>query len=120
MKFDEYHTVINDQETYKRIAFGLKNHGSFLIAWTDQIGTQFDILFTINPDFEMQNIGMVQRGIRRTDLFVSIMGLKSHGFEIENQNTHQGYLAEKLGVTGDETIEKLGELINGVKKELVK
>jgi len=120
MKFDKYNTIINSKETYEMIAFRLKNYGSFLMAWTDEDGTQFDILFTVEPNFEIQNIHLIQRGIKRTDLFVSIMGIGACGFKIENDNTHGGYYAVKLNFRGGKTPKKVGELINGVMKALKK
>ena len=40
------------------------------------------------------------------------------GFKIENDDTHGGYYAEKLGFNGRKTSLRIGELINVVKKEL--
>lgn len=120
MKFDKYNTIINSKETYETIAFRLKSYGSFLMAWTNETGTQFDILFTTTPNFELQNVSLIQRGIRYTDLFVSIIGIGACGFAIENNDTHGGYYAGKLNFCGAETSKKVGELINGIMKELKK
>jgi len=120
MKLDKYGTALNDIETFKTIALKLKNYSCFLMAWTDEAGTQLDILFTLDPNFDSENIGLVQGGVRQNDLFVSIMRMGAFGFEVKNDTTHGGYYSEKLSVKGGEMSEKLGELINGVKKELKK
>lgn len=59
----------------------------------------------------------MQGGLRDTDLFISIMGHSSFGFTIDNEK-YSGYIGEKLKITGDETQERLADLINGVIAEL--
>src|SRR3990167_9011938 len=120
MKYDEYGEVINAPETYKGIAEELSGN-AVLVGWTDEMGTHFDILFTLNALPYGTNI---QGGIRpSTDLFVSIMRWGAFAFEVSDEDTHAGYFDEKLsarGPMGQATSEKLAELINGVKKELLK
>ncbi len=47
---DEENLVINGDKTYKFIKDKLNEKGSVFIAWTDEIGNHFDILFTLNLD----------------------------------------------------------------------
>lgn len=112
----EYGEIINGQDTYESIATALQVGKSILIGWTDEMSTHYDILFTKDPSISGTNI---QGGIRRDDLFVSIMRIGCFGFEIENTDTHWGYYSEKFNSNfGEMTGQKLAELINGVKKEL--
>lgn len=117
MNKDEYGEVINGEQTYNTIATLLHTGQPALIGWTDQaepVGTHFDILFTRKAFKE----GTVQGGIAWDDIFVSIMRIGAFGFEVQNKDTAPGYYMEKLGFTGDETGEKLAELINEIKKRL--
>lgn len=134
MKTDEYNEVINHPDTFKAIAEELKKSKAVLIGWTDENSTHFDILFTYRPT---ATIGQVlngvfiedlflsanfRGGIKVTDLFVSIMRVGAFGFEVNKGDTHWGYYDEKLGSRfrfGETTGEKLAELINGVKKNLL-
>lgn len=119
MNQDEYGEVINGERTYKDIAFHILNERSALIGWTDENGTHFDILFTaLNVSVPRDNT--IQGGVRSNDLFVSIMRKGAFGFEMAVTNTHPNYYAEKLCVSGEETCTKLAELINGVKKAILK
>ena len=114
MKFDNWGEIINDKNTYQDIAQKLKSYGRILIGWTDGFGTHFDILFVISPDIA----GHIQGGLKYTDLFVSIMRVGAFGFIIDNKDIHYSYIGEKLNLGNDITIEKVAELINGIKKEL--
>ncbi len=115
IEMDEYDEVVNCLETYMGVASLIKQQGACLIGWTDGLGTHYDILFSL-PRCRQ---GMVQGGLKWDDLFVSIMRIGAFGFDVENENTHFGYYAEKLGIgSRNETAEKVGEFINGVKKEL--
>lgn len=61
----------------------------------------------------------MQRGIRGTDLFISIMSIGAFGFKLDGIK-HGSYIEEKLNIHGIVDIDKLAELINGVLKELEK
>lgn len=111
---DTYGEVLNSERTYKGIAEYLEERGSVAIGWTDEQGTHLDILFVINPI----QIGGLQRGLRWNDLFVSVVGFGTFGFDIEREDTHYGYIGEKLGLGDNITTEKLADLINGIKKRL--
>lgn len=117
MKQEEYGEVINDKETYEEIAELLLVDKPVLIGWTDQEGTHLDIIFILNPMIFGSNI---QGGLRQRDLFVGIMRFGIFGFEINDDDTHYGYIGEKLGMGNNVTAKKLAELINGVKKEIKK
>ncbi len=113
-KVNLYDEVINDKGTYKVIAGNLKRGFSTFIGWTDNDSTHYDILFTYGCTGE----GCYQRGIRITDLFVSIMSIGSFGFKIDSHK-EVGYIAEKLfGSRIDRSVEAVTELINGVLEEL--
>lgn len=111
---DEYGEVLNSTDTYKAIADVLESRGSVVIGWTDEAGSHLDILFTLHPI----QVGSLQRGMRWTDLFVSISSFGMHGFDIDDEELHYGYIGEKLNLGINVTSEKVGELINGVKKLL--
>ena len=116
MNKNEYGEIINGQDTYKEIAAKLKNGESVIIGWTDEKLTRFDILLTYLPYTEGTYL---QRGIRVTDIFVSIIGIGSYGFDISNDK-EPGYVGEKLKLGNNETTEKLTELLNGIIGELRK
>lgn len=114
MNYDEWGEIINGENTYKFIA-GELGSNALMVGWTDGNGTHFDVLFTLTALFYGTNI---QGGLRKNDLFVSIMRRGAFGFEIEHTDTHSGYYDEKLGGGMGSTSEALAELINGVKKHL--
>lgn len=111
----EYLEITNSEETYEDIADILKEHGSMLIGWTDEIYTHYDILFLYKTRFYGTNI---QGGIKSGDLFVSIMRKGAFAFKVNDNKKSSGYIAEKLNLSNNETTEKLTELINGVMKEI--
>ena len=116
MNIDEYGEVINGEQTYIKIAKFLKDKTPILVGWTDEEFTHYDILFIYNCN----GMGMYQRGIRISDLFVSIISVGSFGFKTDTEKG-VGYVAEKLfkGRT-DVSVEKVTQLINGIIKELNK
>lgn len=120
---DEYGAVINTPETYRAIADELRGIGTVsgasipvIIAWTDQAGTQLDILFCYQPD----QYGRLQRGMStNTDLFVAVSSFGMFGFDVTGPWKSPGYVGEKLHLGGDNTTtEKLADLINGLCREL--
>lgn len=118
MDFDKYGEVINGNETYKTIANELKKHGSCIIGWTDQGCDHRDILFTWRPTHLG---GVLQRGLRWTYLFISIMDCSCMGFLIERRtdNTkHPEYIKEKLHLNDNCCDNKICDLVNGVIHEL--
>ena len=114
MDKDEYGEIINGENTYNDIVRTLNVLGTCLIGWTDELGSHYDILFVNKTVIFGKNI---QRGIKATDLFISIMGISAFGFKIDDKKS-SGYIAEKLNLSDDETAEKLAELINGVIERL--
>ena len=61
---------------------------------------------------------MLQRGLRAiNELYISIIGYGAFGFDIDSKK-HSGYISEKLSITGEPTVDKLTELINGIIAEL--
>lgn len=115
MQYDPYREVVNGEGTYRAIAEHLRQEESVLVGWTDGQMTHLDILFSVNPVAYGSNI---QGGVRPRDLFVSVMRWGSFGFELNTDDTHPGYIDEKLGnrASFGPTAEPLAELINGVKK----
>lgn len=117
MKRDKYGVVINTKENCKSIAKIVLENGSILISWTDGLGSQLDILFTL---LFYPPIGNPQGGIQSNYLFISIMRMGAFGFGVEDAKTTGGYYSEKLGIKSGATANKLADLINGVRKELSK
>ena len=115
MTQNEYGEIYNGEDTYQEIIHYLNESGRFLIGWTDQLGTHFDILFVNTCSYEGTN---KQGGIRpRSDLFVSIMRIGCFAFEI-GKTSHPSYYGEKLGLGDNATTEKLTELINEIRIRL--
>ena len=117
MNQDEYGTVFNGPDTFQEIALALITTKLALIPWTDEAGTQFDVLLSYGVEFAPSR-GLIQGGLRSTDLFVSIMRKGAFGFDIDRTDTAGAYYAEKLFITGGETADKLAEFLNGVKVAL--
>lgn len=115
MNKDEYGEIINGYDTVKAISDKLKKGQAVIIGWTDEKYTHFDLLFNYNTHKE----GLLQRGLRGNELFVSVIGLGAFGFDVKarEEDIHSGYIAEKLNVRGK--ADKLGELINDIIKELI-
>lgn len=111
MNMNSYNEVVNGTDTYKGIAEKLLKKESIIIGWTDEEYTHYDILFAVYPHKE----GYLQRGLTHDDLYISIIGLGSFGFNICNEHDG-GYIAEKLNLSGD--CKKLAELLNNVQKLL--
>jgi hypothetical protein len=113
---DEYLTVFNSENTYKCLVDRLKYSYPIIFAWTDQEGTQLDILLVYKP----RQYGNLQRGMHAaTDLFVAVTGFGMFGFELNGIEKAPSYVGDKLGLGGtNTTTEKLAELINGVCREL--
>lgn len=109
-----YGIVINSEKTYEAIAHSLLQLKPVLIAWTDQEGTQLDILL----NYMAIKYGPAQGGVRGTDLFVSVMRVGAFGFDAKEKDTHPRYYSEKLGLGSGVTVEKFAELINGIKSKL--
>lgn len=115
MDKDEYGEITNGYNTVKEMAEKLKEGQSVIIGWTDEEYTHLDLLFNYNTYKE----GMLQRGLRGNELYVSIISLGAFGFDVEDREIHKGYISEKLNIHGEPTITKLTELINGIIKELI-
>lgn len=115
---DEYGTVINTGHTYTGLAKILKTGTPVIMAWTDEEGTQLDILLAIHP----AQFGILQRGMKSTtDLFVAVSSFGMFGFEMNNTWKSAGYVGEKLGLGGSNaTTIKLADLINDLIEELRK
>lgn len=115
MNIDEWNEVFNGEETYTKIAENLINEGKCIIGWTDQGCDHRDILFTYKPTHLGGNL---QRGLRWSYLYVSIMDFSCMGFLIEDGNTdntkHSDYIKEKLRLHDNSCDDKIAELINGV------
>lgn len=73
------------------------------------MSTHLDIIFKLGLDTKCGNF---QRGIKRSDLFVSIIDWTSYGFS-PNDIKLGNYIQEKLRMN-NETGDKLAELINGI------
>lgn len=115
--FDAWNQVQNGPDTYKAIAAQLIEHQCCVIGWSDNRYTHHDVLFVLSP----RKFGRLYNGIKADkDLFVSLMKRGSFGFALTSptENLHPGYIAHKLGENNDETMQALGELINGIMREI--
>lgn len=115
--YDKYGEVINSQETYRNIAIDLCDRKSVIIGWTDGEYDHRDILFT----YRVKKYGNLQRGMRWSDLYVSIISHNSYGFLIEidtDNRKDKGYIKEKLRLHDNDCDDKICELVNGVIHEL--
>ena len=115
MNVDDYGEIVNGPYTYKGIASKLKEGESVIIGWTDEKYTHLDLSF----NYKTYKEGMLQRGLRGNELYVSIISLGVFGFDVKEQEIHKGYISEKLNIHGEPTVGKLAELINGIIKELI-
>lgn len=114
MDFDNFGEVRNGKHTYDLIANYLLNNRSVIIGWTDEKYTHLDLLFNYVP-FKQ---GMLQRGLKGNELYVSIIGIGSFGFNVSNSDKAAGYISEKLNINGEPTVNKLAELINEIIRRL--
>ena len=115
MNKDEYGEIINGYDTVIEIAERLKDGQSVIIGWTDEKYTHLDLLF----NYKTYKEGMLQRGLRGNELYVSIIGWGAFGFDVIDREIHKDYIYEKLNIHGEPTVNELSELINGVIKELI-
>lgn len=113
MNKDIYGEIINGKLTYSMIADLLSIGETVGIGWTDGLGTHLDIIFKLGLDARSGNF---QRGIKASDLFVSIIGFTSYGFKTDSIKEGT-YIQEKLDMR-DETGDELANLINGIIGEL--
>lgn len=115
MNIDSYGEIINGEGTYKKITNNLKIGKSVIVGWTDGKYTHLDLLFNYNA----LKAGSLQRGLRGNELYVSIIGFGSFGFDVTRVDKIAGYIAEKLSIHGEPTVTKLAELINNIIKRLI-
>lgn len=117
MNYDNYGEVINGEKTFKKIAEELFDYGRCIVGWTDQEYDHRDIMFV----YRTSKYGNLQRGLKATDLYVSIMGFSSMGFSTGDKRSnikHYGYIMEKLFLEDNACNQKICDLINGVIKEI--
>lgn len=107
MKQNEYGEIYNCLENYREIAEQLNLYKSIIIQWIDEEGLSLTVLFSY--DVRKVRNNYLQRGLRSTDLFVSIIPFSSYGFDIK-YNINIDYLQEKLNIKD----EKITSLINGI------
>lgn len=115
MNRDEYGEIVNGYDTVVEISKKLKNGQSVIIGWTDEKYTHLDLLF----NYKTYKEGMLQRGLRGNELYVSVVSIGAFGFDVKDKEIHEGYISEKLNIHGEPTVNKLAELINGIIKELI-
>lgn len=107
---DDFGEIINGIKTYHSIAYHLVTDHAINVGWSDGLESHLDILFAIPIQF-----GKVQRGVSNGDLHVSVQGFGQFAFDINENEIHPGYTAEKLRMCMDDTIQKLTILINEVR-----
>lgn len=117
MDMDKYLEITNGSKTYKAIATELLSYGRCIIGWTDEGCDHRDILFTYRP----HQYGNLQRGLKWSFLYISIMDSSCMGFLIEmktDNRKHNNYIKEKLHLNENNCDNKICELINGVIHEI--
>lgn len=115
MDSDFYGEVINGAKTYKKIAMQLKKGKNVIIGWACE-DTHYDILFSMKVD----KYGILQRGLQKDYLYISIISFGSFGFKTVGIKD-SSYIAEKLfNGRDDYATGQVTELINNVIKELNK
>lgn len=86
-KIDQLSTVI--------VSTLLDSGNVFMNIQIEEEYSQYDVLFVYN----FNNFGIHQRGIRKNDLLISIIGFGAYGFSVNIPDTDPGYYKEKLGVS---------------------
>ena len=114
MNYSNYDEVINGSHTYSEIGKRLMEGKSVIIGWSDEEFTHFDIFLSI---YNTKKYGILQRGIKDTDLFVGIVGHSFFGFKTDDVK-EVGYYEEKLNLNHSECSIKLAELLNKVIKQI--
>lgn len=118
MNKNEYGEIINGINSYKKIAERLLYSGNCIIGWTDDEYDHRDILFAYKPYYLG---GGLQRGLKSSYLYISIMGLSCMGFRFnanyDNRKSDE-YIKEKLSLNNNHCDDKTCELINGVIAEM--
>lgn len=95
------------------IASALLDEGNlFINIQIEEEYSQYDILFSYN----FENLGTHQRGIRKNDLLIGIIGKGCYGFNITIPDTDPSYYAEKLNIHSN----FLSFLFNEIRKKLCK
>jgi hypothetical protein len=102
---NEYAEIFNGEGTYTQLRNDLRS-GPVLLNWIDQRGTLLQVLFAY-PRIAGQGGGPISSP--DGDLFVAVMGHGAYAFTSE---VHPVYAAEKLGVRGEVTNQRLCDLIN--------
>ena len=115
MNRDKYGEIINGYNTVTEIVSRLKEGQSVIIGWVDEEYTHLDLLL----NYKTYKEGVLQRGLRGNELYVSIISVGAFGFDVRDREIHKGYISEKLNIRGEPTVSKLAELINGIIKELI-
>lgn len=99
--FDEFGTLKNNSEAIKWVLSKLENSKSVAFAWTDEEGTQLDLILTYKPFYDPENARLIQGGVRvQHDLLVSVLRHGAFGFQTGKDitETHFNYYKEKLNV----------------------
>lgn len=112
-------TVYNSQRTFTGLARMLNRYGSVFIAWTDEQGSQLDLLLTVQPI----QVGPIAGGLQAsTHLFVSVIRFGAFGFQIKKGGSHRSPhdVSEKLHTGDNLTTNKLVRLIDGTCEALQK
>lgn len=115
VSLDEYGYVIYTKPAVQEIVFllSLPDPKTILLPFSDGKGSQFDILFSYTQ-YVMGERVLLQGGIKKGDLFVSVMRKGSFAFR-RGQRSHPDYYAEKLGVYSEELACFLNDIRLGLK-----
>lgn len=106
---NEHGEVFNGEGTYDATADALRSDVPVMLNWIDQRGTLLQVLFVRPLCVGGPGGGPVSGPDDK--LIVSVMGHSAYAFSSE---VHPSYCAEKLGVSGEVTNERLAKLISEV------
>lgn len=110
---DEYGYLKNTEDSINLLVMGLKHGHSIMFCVTDkEEESHYDVVLNYGA-FLVGDKAIVQRGIKYSDLFVSVMNKGSFGFET-GRDSHTSYYSEKLGVA----CEPLTEILNALRLKL--
>ena len=114
LKLDEWGYITFSLKNAKSIAKTLLEDKNVFVSVATQ-NTHYDVLFSLFP---RGNQNIAQGGVRRSDLFISIMRKGAFGFGIgDSIDTNHHYYSEKLTAT---VTEELSDFFNLVRAEIYK
>lgn len=115
VSLDEYGYVIHTKPAVEEVIFllSLPEPKTIILPFSDGRGSQFDILIS-HSQYALGERNLLQGGIKKNDLFVSVMRKGAFAFRV-GQRSHPDYYAEKLGVFSEELTCFINDIRLGLK-----